>query len=147
MKHLSPETLSAYIRDQLPDEARAALEEHLYGCEACLEVYMDGLGEAQTELPDLTDAERWTDRIMDQVMPRPTRRWYQSPVFHYGIAAAIMLVLTASGLFRGIAWEPKEWKSPSPPAERIESSYSERLMYQTLAVIDHIKEKREAGHE
>jgi anti-sigma factor RsiW len=140
--HTTRENMSAYIRNQLPDAGRAAFEEHLYGCQACLETYMEQLGEDQDVLPYLQDAESLTSRIMEQVVPR--KRWFQSSFFHYGIAAAIMLVLTASGLFQGLSWEPEERNTAS---EERAVSYSERIMNQTITVIGQIKEKREAGHE
>lgn len=148
MKHILQEEMSAYIHNRLEQEERAELEEHLYGCEDCLQLYMDRFEEdgAHAGLPMLAEAEAWTDRVMEQLRP-PRRRWYHSSLFHYGIAAAIMLVLTASGLFQGVSFGPKERSSSQEVTAEAESSYSEKLMHRTLAVLDQIKEKREAGHE
>lgn len=40
MKHIPKEQMNLYILDQLTDENRKTMENHLYSCEACLDSYL-----------------------------------------------------------------------------------------------------------
>lgn len=143
MTHPDQETISRYISGELPEDGRAGIEEHIYGCSECLEIYMEQLDAARDLLPGLAGGEALTDRIMDR-LPAP-RRWYHHPLFHYGIAAAIMLALMGSGLFHQLFRETEEWTTYEARTEG--ASYSGQLMEQTLTVIGHIKDKRGTGRE
>jgi len=143
MKHTTMEEIQAYIGDRVTTEQRTAVEDHLYSCVECLQVYMDGLETCQTNLPSLPDPEQWTNQIMDRIAP-PRKRWYEYSLFHYGAAAVIMLAVTASGLF----FPPNEASMEQRASETQPApSYSDKLMQQTLTVLDQLKEKGGAVRE
>lgn len=149
MMHVSRERLSGYVRNQLAEQARADVEQHLVDCQACLQIYIDELENVQAVLPVPDNAEQWTSAIMERILRDDkvsfSRRWYQHPVFHFGTAAAFMLIITVSGLLPPLL-EQLPLEGGLPEATLLESSYSDKLMLRTLSVIDQIMEKGGVRH-
>jgi hypothetical protein len=155
MRHYSIEEWSVYAGGQLSAKAQREHEAHLYGCEACLQLYMDCVA-----VPDVdpgTSAsehyyleEAWIEQILDrieslkqsnQTLASPPRKkaLYRKSIFQYALAAAITILLMATGIFRGITGGIDQ----SPPAAKqtLDASYTDQLMDKTVAMLDAIQFK------
>ncbi|MBO9604755.1 MAG: zf-HC2 domain-containing protein [Paenibacillaceae bacterium] len=168
----------AYRDGKLEAERRDELEEHLYGCDECLQRFMS---ELETEPAPETGHEParaqpigagFADRVMSAIAqaspaeqaagaaattaahpPRhrpynPAARRPVSPLrrtlVQYAIAAAITILLMASGVFRHIGERVDQFDSAAK-SDRQEESFSERLLVKTTAVLDNIHTRTEGG--
>ncbi|MCD5325467.1 MULTISPECIES: zf-HC2 domain-containing protein [Pontibacillus] len=109
MKHIETTQLEAYVLDQLGENERMAIEEHLDTCDSCFEAYMTEL-ESWTLEPSLADdfTDQTIDQIIEkQVMPtvevkRTSVQKQKRTLMHYGLAAGLTLVLMVSGAFEQV---------------------------------------------
>lgn len=87
------ERLLEYLYDELPAPARAEMEEHLHGCEAC-RTELAGLGGARLALASWSPPERELGfRIVrNEQAPAKRRLFAVNPA--WGLAAAAVLVLS-----------------------------------------------------
>ena len=138
---------ASYIKGECTAEEASSWEALMLSNDEVLDVYMQVMSEMDHELPAMSNAEAFTDRILadEEVVPyqnrvvplsseRP-RRWYERPLFHYTVAASITLVFMFSGAFDRLFPEdanPKSQVSPSP-------SYSEQLLDKTTGWLDQLK--------
>jgi predicted anti-sigma-YlaC factor YlaD len=106
MKHFSKEEWLAYGKGQT-NEKQALMENHLLDCDACLQLFLEGIDanaveEARTLIPpDFTartcDLIRTSSR-KEEVQPnRFPRRGFLA---YYAVAAAITIMLTGGGVFQ-----------------------------------------------
>ncbi|MFP7474012.1 hypothetical protein SFC55_23780 [Niallia taxi] len=113
--HYSFEQWQEYAKDELDEGNRSQMEDHLYGCDHCLDLYVQAVEAQEQELPSISDVEGFTDQIMQKitqeqaelmdipvVKPKKKKSFYQSSIFHYAIAASITLVLMTTGVFQSI---------------------------------------------
>ncbi|WP_010500471.1 anti-sigma factor family protein [Paenibacillus elgii] len=155
-----------YVNDELPLEERERCEAHLDGCEPCLELYMECIGQLADSLPALSDTDafaavvmqRWAegqplaseaeDTLANQ--PAESKRripWTQSPFFHYAVAAAITLLLMSTGVFHSLMGHPEPGRMSYSASDRTEAyvPFSEILLEKTIGLLDSIQPKHERG--
>lgn len=93
--------LVRYVKDELMEEEKKQLEDHLYSCDSCLLVYMTILDEHENELP-MIESQSFTDEVMKEISSNQKmkeRRSRTNPLTHYVIAAGFTLILMFSGVF------------------------------------------------
>lgn len=135
-----------YIKGECSSEAAASWEALMLSDDTALEVYIQAMSEMDSELPDMTDPDDFTDRVLvnEDIIPYRSRviplssdrpgRWYEKPLFHYTVAASITLVFMFSGAFDQLF--PEEAKHRLPQSQS--PSYSEQLMEKTTNWLDRI---------
>ncbi|TDF93574.1 hypothetical protein [Paenibacillus piri] len=179
MKHYTLEQWDRYTGAQLPDEECAAYEAHLSSCEPCFELYMQSLERAAASYPALEDGNGLADAVMSHIeahaapsspasppIERPqlqVKRWRalaytRHPAFHYGVAAAITILLMSSGAFQSmmerlthlepatLAIEQEQGMDQTQTeqaAGRIPVSY--KIMEKTIFVLDSIQPRHDKG--
>lgn len=137
----------AYITGTCTLEETARLEKLLLEDGQALDAYLAALEQLEPTLKDHAaqiDTERFTDQVMaalpdidgevSQVIFK-RRRWFETPVFHYVIAASLTLILLSSGAFDKMMLQNNG--KPLPPKERV--SYSEEVMRATTTWLDKFK--------
>ena len=141
MRHFSSEEWMSYINDQLSETACEELENHLFSCDQCLEVYMKMIDRQAEELP-VIDYSSFTDEIIAELPQKKVRKktLYQRTLFHYAVAAVITLTLMTTGFFQSIMGvvTTVEASSLSKP----ERSVSNSLMEKALALFEMIDIKQ-----
>ena len=162
MKHFSVAEWSAYAGGQLTAEIQRELEAHLYGCDACLEIYMDCISNLDTQAVEAVSEpaymeDKWIEQIMNrieeeklpsQLVPfSPPRKiaFYRKPIFHYALAAAITIILMATGIFQGITGGMDQ--PPLATKQTLTTSYTDKLMNKTVAMLDTIQVKAKLMEE
>ncbi|MFZ7942698.1 anti-sigma factor family protein [Neobacillus sp. 19] len=70
MKHYSYDEWMEYVSDEINDQKREQLENHLYTCDQCLETYLQAVSANETSLPVLSNESNFTDQIMAMVAPK-----------------------------------------------------------------------------
>ncbi|MFM1654560.1 hypothetical protein ACI7RC_21040 [Brevibacillus sp. B_LB10_24] len=154
MRHYTRAEWTSYLHDVLSESEREQYDQHLYSCEECLALYMECLEDGKTSLPLLTDEQQFADAVMvelsrhgmpavrPQIVSREPKRsqvkpWYQQTIFHYGVAAAITLILMSAGVFQQV-FAVSTHLTASTQGEQ-QSSFSDRLMQKAVTVIDTIR--------
>ncbi|AEI38679.1 zf-HC2 domain-containing protein [Paenibacillus mucilaginosus] len=165
MNHMPRETWLDYIRGTLAPEERDVCDAHLAeDCASCFELYLEALEELAEELPEPDAAslqasvmEQWdlehrsaAPAIVGQTGSRRHRLlWLQHPLFHYGAAAAITMLLMSSGAFQFLLGSVSAAVEQAPPDSTRPASetepYSVRWMEKTVGLLDRIEPKRERG--
>jgi len=139
--HYSYELWLKYVNNDLKETDRTLLEDHLYTCDHCLELYMNAVDEQEEMLPSIFDETTFMEGIMkgiaaERVEEAPNvqskRAFYQSSIFHYAIAACVTLVLMNTGVFQTIIKHTETIQKAEFPQEKS----SEGLVNKTFAWID-----------
>ena len=159
MQHYSYERWQQYVKDELSERQREELDDHLYTCDQCLEVYLEAVTANETSLPALPNDNEFTTRIMemvpvtnkninmvemDSLVPDTNydRPLYQRAGFHYLLAAAATLLLMFSGAFQSLASYAGSLEKPI--MEEKKPSVTEGVINKTFAWMDSL-EKKEAN--
>ncbi|WP_078550225.1 anti-sigma factor [Litchfieldia alkalitelluris] len=146
MNHYKQQQWLDYINDKLIDAHREQMEDHLYSCDQCLEMYMMMVEQQEVELPDMSN-ESFTDKMLEQISVeekgKTKRRLTQYPLFHYGIAAMITFSLMTSGFFQSITGVVATVEAAS--TTRVEAPVSENLMDKVISWIDKVLEHQKEG--
>ncbi|WP_142255405.1 hypothetical protein [Bacillus sinesaloumensis] len=136
MKHFKSEEWLLYIKDELAEVKREELENHLFSCDQCLEVYMSLIENQAEELPDIVNASFTDDVILKLLIKKENqkRSFLQSPIFHYGVAAAVTLTLMSTGVFQSMTSILGTVEASSFAKER--HSVSDNLMEKALSLFN-----------
>ena len=147
MRHYKDEEWLLYMKDELAESRRGEIEDHLYSCDQCLEIYMKLVEDQARELPDLENIH-FTDEV---VMKLPVNKEIQkksilqSPIFHYGVAAVVTLSLMSTGVFQSMTGIVGTVEASSFSKQR--QSVSTSLMEKALSVFDIINTDQEEGEK
>lgn len=141
MRHFSNEEWMSYINDKLSETTCEELENHLFSCDQCLEVYMKMIDRQAEELP-VINSSSFTDEIIAELPQKKVRKktLYQRTLFHYAVAAVITLTLMTTGFFQSIMGvvTTVEVSSVSKPQQSVSNS----LMEKSLALFEKIDIKQ-----
>lgn len=147
MRHYRDEEWFMYVKGELAESRREELEDHLYSCDQCLEIYMN-LVEAQAdELPDIEN-DHFTNEVVMKLplkKERQKKSILQSPIFHYGIAAVVTLTLMSTGVFQSMTGIVGTVEASSFSKQK--QSVSTSLMEKALSVFDLINTDQEEGEK
>jgi hypothetical protein len=162
MKHYTYDEWLQYVNDEINENSRQELEDHLYSCDQCLNQYLMAMEANESSLPILSDMSEFTDSVMAEVSkqkivvpdtkndtkndaktkmtPKP---FYQQAAFHYLLAAAATILLTFTGAFQSLATYANALESPQPQVQKKKHSVTEGVINKTFAWMDSL-EKKEA---
>lgn len=149
MAHYTYDEWVQYVRDELPEQMRRSFEDHLYSCDDCLELFMQAMEKAENELPSFEDDGSFAEGIMEKVgewngtdkQDEKIVPFYQKTIFQYGIAAAMTIILMASGAFKPIFDFIESNDDPQPP------SITEEMMEKTIGWVDELTKTKEEVKE
>jgi anti-sigma factor RsiW len=152
---------AAYIEQQLDANVTKEYEEHLYTCDACLQLYM-GAVDASSQLTVMNTTQAITEHIMAEIQPakvetqakrsativtiNPKKKQLpltRRPLFQYGVAAVITLVLMSAGAFQGLSMTISHIESTTHKDQQ--ESYSQKLMEKTVSMLDTIQTQPKGG--
>ncbi len=153
MSHYPKEQWLNYVTDQLKEETRKEMEEHLGKCDQCLAYYIEEVTRCEQEI---SLSETFTDTVLAKVKSRegenkPERQALSGRLqprkrllLHYSVAAALTLVLTFSGVFEEISDGAKIAAQQEIQGEQI--PMTEQLMDKIMAMINRLMTS-EGGHQ
>ena len=156
MNHFSYEQWTKYVKNELKVDIREELDNHLYTCDQCLELYLHAVDEIENELPELSNEQDFTNAIManiseqkvnETVIKQPNRNkpFYQNALFHYTLAAAMTILLMTTGVFQSITKytetvQKAEFQEKKP-------SVTEGIMDKTFAWMDSLETVDKEGNK
>jgi hypothetical protein len=152
---------SAYIGQHLDAHITKEYEEHLYTCDTCLQQYMCVI-DTPPQLTVKNTTHSITEHIMAEIQPAKletqTRRsatlvvitpkkkqlpLTRRPLFQFGVAAVITLVLMSAGVFQGLTITISHIESTAQKDQQ--ESYSQKLMEKTVSMLDTIQTQPKGG--
>jgi len=125
-----------YIKNEIAEIKREELENHLFSCDQCLEIYMELVENQADELPDIEN-ESFTDEVIVKLaLKKENKRksFLQSPIFHYGIAATVTVTLMSTGVFQSMTGIIGVVEASSFSEQR--QSVTDSLMEKALSIFD-----------
>lgn len=135
MCHYESDVWRSYMFDQLPHETAAELENHLYECDKCLQMYSDLLELHTSQLPIPSDPGPLTEAVMSAVSgsfrAKPASDKWRS-LRNYLIAAAATIILMVTGAFNGLLKQVEAFENHSFQRD---DTISQKLMEQTVTMI------------
>jgi anti-sigma factor RsiW len=148
MNHYNHEDWTRYINDELLEDQREKVEDHLYSCDQCLELYMSLVNQSD-QLPELTNDD-FTEDLMKQLplekqSASRKKTFAQHPLFHYGIAATITFALMSSGFFQNLTGFVSTVEAASNT--KTEATVTDSLMDKAISIIDLFEPKQQKEGE
>lgn len=149
MNHRSYEEWVRYVNNQLDEKTREHYDTHLFGCDQCLSVYLEVIEAMEQQLPAMNNKEEFTDSLMIKIKQQnPGRensvsKFYQKPIFHYVLAAAMTFLLMSTGVFSQLMNIVNDFES-NPKQE---TSVVEGFVNHTVSFLDKIQEQKETEQE
>ncbi|MGO1470342.1 MAG: hypothetical protein ACTHW2_10005 [Tissierella sp.] len=115
MTHFSRSKWLDFKKDTLSKEENIVMEDHLYTCDACMDIYLDLIDTEDLNLAGMMISSDFTKNIMgkiENVRPirkvRKKKKMIENIFMYYIAAASVILVLTAGGVFTKITQLPIE---------------------------------------
>lgn len=105
MKHYDYVEWVLYKNNLLDDEIYNEMEEHLFICDDCMEIFLSLIDEAEIDKAGNLVSMNFTDKIMDNIknikpIKKPTKKKVSNDFFiYYTAVASVAIILTASGFF------------------------------------------------
>lgn len=141
MNHITNEQWLTYVKDELDEKLRIDYEEHLYGCDQCLALYLEAVEIVEQQALIIT-----TDEIIQSVNKNIASKqskdikepiFYKKALFHYLVAAAMTLVLMSSGVFSQLIQVVSDIESENGNG----SSVISKIMDSSISIIDQVEVK------
>jgi len=105
MKHYDYVEWVLYKKELLDDEIYNEMEEHLFLCDTCMEIFLSLIDEAEIEkVGDILPTD-FTDKAMNNIkniipMKKRTKKKVSNDFFiYYAAVASVAIILTAGGFF------------------------------------------------
>jgi predicted anti-sigma-YlaC factor YlaD len=142
-KHYSYEVWCQYVRNEMDGRVREAVENHLYSCDQCLNLYLQVLDTEDSGLPLIQNETEFTDTIMANIadlkrknasLMEGKKSFYQSSAFHYILAAAVTIIMMFTGVFQSITKVADTVQSPQTLQKT--PSFSEGIINKTFNWMD-----------
>ncbi|OCA82998.1 hypothetical protein A8F94_17785 [Bacillus sp. FJAT-27225] len=152
MKHYELADWQLYTSGKVSRSYEAEMEDHLYSCSQCLNLYMQAIELAEGNLPIVEDS-RFTEKVMNQLgneqgfykskngNSKANQYSYKKQLVHYILAAVATLVLTFSGVFQSITGLAGTTGSIKPQTNK--PSYTEEFIAKTFAWKDSLEKNKE----
>ncbi|PKG25132.1 anti-sigma factor [Niallia nealsonii] len=139
-----------YVNDKLDEDMRILLEDHLYSCDECLDLYVGAVAEQETVLPAISNETTFTDQIMMKIayaeeekevkQQKKKRLFYQSSLFHYMLAAAATIFLMSTGVFQTVIQHTQTIQRTEVSANK--ESEMNRFVDKTFSWIDTLENNK-----
>ena len=109
MRHYDKLQWIKYKKNQVEPREKEEMEDHLYTCDKCMDVFLSTIEEDEIEEASYSISEDFTENIMKKISnislmerPRKKKRVINDFFLYYGAVAAVAIILTAGGVFGGL---------------------------------------------
>lgn len=108
MKHFNKGQWLAYKNNELSLEEKIEMEDHLYTCDKCMEIFLGSIGEEEIEAAQLYIPEDFTENVkasiknvrpMIKAKKKKKKKIINDYFLYYGAVASVAIILTAGGFF------------------------------------------------
>jgi anti-sigma factor RsiW len=144
LNHYNREQWKRYVKEELEEQEREAVENHLYACDSCLQVYMEVVEAVEIGIPVIEDSIGFAESMMQTLeisdttvnegKRNPPAKFYEKVWFHYGIAAAATIILMFTGVFQQLSGVVTAIEKSDKP----NTSITKNIMDRTLSIFDEL---------
>ncbi len=106
MKHFNIDECAKYKNNLLSQDEMKEMEDHLYNCQICMEVFLSTIGDQEIEQAKSYIPEDFNESLMESLSKiKPIgstgkkKKLIKDYLFYYGAVASVAIVLTLSGVF------------------------------------------------
>lgn len=158
MTHFSKEEWLAFKNDEILEEEKILMEDHLYSCDTCMDVYLNLIDEEELDFAEMIIPTGFTESVMESIKNitpiskiNKKKKMMENIFMYYVAAASVVLVLTAGGVFTRIAEFPIDKINIDrlQTQENIGSLYSftEKITNTTNSFINNFGNRQEGGKQ
>lgn len=123
MNHYSKDQWILYKKNEISQEEMLSMEEHLYLCDDCMNIFLSLIDEEELKLAEDIISESFTENViakldnLSSINQRPKvadkkgikkKKMIENIFVYYVAAASVILVLTAGGVFTRMTEIPLE---------------------------------------
>lgn len=115
MDHFSKEKWIAFKRDEVLEEEKRLMEDHLYTCDTCMDSLLNLIDDEELDFAEMMISEDFTSNLMKKLDPvtpisrlTKKKKMIENIFIYYVAAASVVLVLTAGGAFTKMTEIPLE---------------------------------------
>lgn len=123
MNHYSKDQWILYKKNEISQEEMLSMEEHLYLCDDCMNIFLSLIDEEELKLAEDIISESFTENLiakldnLSSINQRPKvadkkgikkKKMIENIFVYYVAAASVILVLTAGGVFTRMTEIPLE---------------------------------------
>jgi len=152
--HFTEQEWVEFVNGRTEERKRRAMEEHLYECGECVEMFLSCITKRHIESAENTLSPEFTRNVMAKVewgeRKKETSVGRYNAFCYYAAAACITIMLMGAGVFEGLAKTIpyiSKLQVDNKDVIRLETGdlvkfgWSDTLMDKTLSVFDAIKPK------
>lgn len=146
MSHYSLDEWENYVNNSINEDKRIEMENHLFTCDHCLEVYMNTLDDSNvySEALGYEFTNKITKAIKNDIRSSEIKKSKTYPsniLLYYTAAASITLFLMSQGFFtaitRGIPQTTVHIMNSSKYVEKIsQNSWADTFIQKTMSIFD-----------
>lgn len=127
MKHYDYIEWLLYKTKSLANEKLDEMEEHLYNCDICMDIFISLIDEEELELADKVIPKDFTSNVVDRISknkikriePKNTKKTFNYQFMYYVAVASVTIFLTMGGFYSNLVDAvPKISQSIDIPRER-----------------------------
>lgn len=110
MKHYDYIEWLFYKTKSLPVEKLDEMEEHLYNCDVCMEIFLSLIGDEELDVAGQVVAPDFTSKVMDQISKskvkvmesRNAKKSFNYQFMYYVAVASVTIFLTLGGFYTSL---------------------------------------------
>ena len=110
MKHYDYIEWLLYKNMMLPEEKSEEMEQHLYNCNICMEIFLSLIDEKEEEKAGIVILDDFTSKIInnipkvkkDKKKTKQRRKIFNYQFGYYAAVASVTIILTLSGFYTGL---------------------------------------------
>ena len=157
MKHFDDIEWLFYKEDLIPEKKKIEMEEHLYTCDNCMEIFTSLINDKEIKKASEVITANFTENVINKTKdikifnnkkPKPSQRSLNDFFIQYVAVALVAVVLTGGGFFGNmIDSVPKINKMIDIKDSRVKAdsiyNFSEMITNETSTFINNLKLKKE----
>ena len=150
MKHYDYVEWLFYKKNILPIEKMNEMEEHLYSCDECMEVFLSLIDEEEIKMASGIVPKDFNENIMSKIQStnvkkiQPVKKPVKYPFGYFVAVASVTIVLTFGGAFTNLVDTVPNISASVSMLEKLDkpnriSNFSERIVNSTSRFIGSIE--------
>jgi len=110
LKHYDYVEWLLYKSKALPIEKLDKMEEHLYNCDLCMEIFLSLIDDQEIEKASKVISDEFTNKVVNklpkievkQIKPKQNKRLFNIQFGYYAAVASVTIVLTFGGVYTNL---------------------------------------------
>lgn len=152
MKHYDYVEWLLYKNNTLSDEKQKEMEEHLYNCDICMEIFLSLIDENDTKTADILIPEDFTDNVISKINntkikkfePKKNKKSFNYQFGYYVAVASVTIFLTLGGFYTNLVDAVPKISKSVEALEKVErtniiADFSKKIVNSTSSILTSIE--------